>query len=153
MGLYFEDFKVGEVYESEPRTITEADIVAFSTLTGDRSGVHTDARQAEASVFGRQVAHGSLVISLAMGLVQRLGLFEGTAIAPLDLQWKFSRPAYLGDTIQVRLTIVKKEASSNPGRGTISRRFEVLNQDGITIQEGTSVLLIKTKVRTLGPRE
>lgn len=145
MGLYFEEFDVGKAFESEPREITESDIKTFSQLTGDRSGVHTDASHAQASVFGRQVAHGSLIIGLAMGLVQRLGLFEGTAIAPLDLQWKFAGPVFLGDVIRVRLSITEKRRSSNPSRGVVVRHIEVLNQSDAVVQEGTSAMLVKAR--------
>ena len=43
MGLVFGEFAVGQRYVTPGRTITEADIVAYSALTGDYNPVHTDA--------------------------------------------------------------------------------------------------------------
>ena len=145
MALYFDDIETGATFDSRPREITEASIRVFSELTGDANGVHLNARHAEASVFGKPVAHGTLVIGLAMGLLAELRLFEGTAIAPLDLEWKFSKPVYLGDTIRARLTVTEKRPSSNPARGLITRRIEVLNQAGDVVQQGTSRMLLKSR--------
>src|SRR4051812_24433426 len=113
MGLYFEDVQVGATFESQVREITEGTIRTFAELTGDMNSVHLTPHT-EGTVFTKPVAHGSLVIGLAMGLAADLRLFEGTAIAPIDLQWSFSKPVYLGDTIRVRLSVTEKRLTSNP---------------------------------------
>jgi acyl dehydratase len=46
-GLYFEDFKVEAVFETDSRTVTEADIVNFAALSGDWNSLHTDAEYAK----------------------------------------------------------------------------------------------------------
>ena len=43
MGYYFDEVEVGQVFVSRGRTITEADIVQFGTLTGDLNPMHADA--------------------------------------------------------------------------------------------------------------
>ena len=43
MGLYFEDFSVGQKVITEKRTITENDIMSFAALSGDDNRIHTDA--------------------------------------------------------------------------------------------------------------
>ena len=49
--------------------------------------------------FGSPIAHGLLGMSVAMGLVSRLGLFEGSSIALLGVDdWTFARPIRIGDT-------------------------------------------------------
>src|SRR5262245_28812363 len=120
MALYFEDVEVGATFESAALEITEGAIRTFAELTGDMNAVHLSPRT-EGTVFGKPVAHGSLVIGLAMGLASGLRLFEGTAIAPLDLQWSFSKPVYLGDIIRIRLSVTEKRLTSNPARGLIVR--------------------------------
>ena len=51
------------------RTITEADLVSFSALTGDWHPQHADAAWAAESPFGERIAHGMLVLSYAVGLL------------------------------------------------------------------------------------
>ena len=44
IGMYYEDFKVGDIYEHRPgRTITEADNIQFSLLTMNQHPAHCDA--------------------------------------------------------------------------------------------------------------
>jgi acyl dehydratase len=42
MGLYFEDFTVGQKLDTQKRTISEDDIMTFARLTGDDNRIHTD---------------------------------------------------------------------------------------------------------------
>src|SRR5947199_8864399 len=46
------------------RTITDADIVRFAEVSGDRNPVHLDEEYAARSPFGQRIAHGFLVGSL-----------------------------------------------------------------------------------------
>jgi len=88
---------------SRGRTITEADIVAFSGLTGDHHPQHTDAVWAEAGPFGGIVAHGMLVLSYALGLVA----LDPDRIAALRRieDVVFKRPVRIGDTIRVEAKV------------------------------------------------
>src|SRR5690606_25366483 len=94
-GLYFEDFAIGTRLRTAGRTITEADIVAFAGLSGDYNQIHTNAVYAAADTFGRRVAHGLLVQSIATGLAVQSGVIEGTVLAFRELDCKFSLPVYI----------------------------------------------------------
>ena len=67
-GLTFDEFNVGDCYESQGRTITEADVVAFAGLSGDFNPLHTGATFAAATPFGERIAHGMLVMAIATGM-------------------------------------------------------------------------------------
>jgi 3-hydroxybutyryl-CoA dehydratase len=82
------------------RTITEADLVSFSSLTGDWHPQHADAEWAAASLFGERVAHGMLVLSYAVGLMD-FDPERVVALRGLD-SVAFKRPVRIGDTIRVR---------------------------------------------------
>jgi acyl dehydratase len=100
--LYFEDVEVGFRFETPRRTVTEADLVAFSGISGDFNPLHTDSIFAARSIYGERVAHGALVLSLATGLRQRTGLFDGTLMGLLEIRsWRFAAPVRIGDTIRV----------------------------------------------------
>ena len=54
VGRYYEEFKVGDVYEHRPgRTITDTDNINFSLLTMNFHPMHCDAAFAAKSEFGR----------------------------------------------------------------------------------------------------
>ena len=143
-GLYFEQFATGQELLTAGRTITEADIVAFAGLSGDFNQIHTDAVYAAAGPFGRRVAHGLLVQSIASGLAVQTGFIEGTVLAFRELTCKFSLPVYIGDTIRVRLVIADKKAMPRLGGGLLEMKYSVLNQAEKSVQRGEWLMLVKS---------
>ncbi len=75
---YYEDFEVGYVDTTRARTITEADIVNFAAFSGDWYPLHTDVEYAKKGPFGERIAHGMLVLSVAVGLMP---LYEMAIVA------------------------------------------------------------------------
>ena len=143
-GLYFEEFEEGQSITSPGRTITESDVVAFAALSGDWNGMHTDAEYAANHAFGQRVAHGLLLVSIASGLIMRLGILEETALAFREIEsWKFSLPVFLGDTIRVRATVLGTKAMRRLGGGLVTVKVEILNQDDKVVQRGNWGVLVK----------
>lgn len=141
--LFFEDMGVGESWVSPRRTVTEADVSAFAGLSGDFNPIHVDAVFAEAGGFGRRVAHGALVLSIATGLRQQMPIFRGSMRALLELRsWRFQRPVFFGDTVAVVTTVESKRETSKPDQGIVVQRIDVVNQDGETVQSGEMVSLV-----------
>src|SRR5258708_39203523 len=100
MGLYFEEFNVGNKLVTEKRTITEDDIMQFAKLSGDNNRIHTDPEFSKTTMFGRQVAHGLLGLSIASGLAWQTGILDGTVSAFREVnEWKFIRAWFIGDTL------------------------------------------------------
>src|ERR1700732_1547974 len=90
---YFDDLQVGQEFITAGRTVTETDIQMFAMLSGDWSPIHTDDEFAQKSIFGRRVAHGPLGIVISVGLMVRMGVLEGTALAGLEYSdWVFKKP-------------------------------------------------------------
>ncbi|MBI5669633.1 MAG: MaoC family dehydratase N-terminal domain-containing protein [Chloroflexi bacterium] len=145
VGYYFEEIEVGQTMTTRGRTITEADIVAFGTLTGDLNPMHTDAEYVKTHPMGQRVAHGMLVLSYAVGLLYQLGFMERTVLAFRGLEMKFSLPVVIGDTVRVRLTVLEKKEMKRLGGGIISAEVKILNQQGKTVQSGTMELLMASK--------
>jgi len=65
----FERLSVGQRFRSAACTVRDTDVIVFSALTGDWHPQHCDERWAAASPFGERIAHGMLILSLAVGLV------------------------------------------------------------------------------------
>ena len=76
-GLYFEEFEIGLEIKSVGRTVTEADMVEFASVTGDWTSFHTDGVYAAQHSIGQRVAHGLLGLSIAVALARRTGFIEG----------------------------------------------------------------------------
>jgi acyl dehydratase len=137
-GLFFEEFGVGQSITSQGRTVTEADLVGFASLSGDWNAIHTNAEFAAVHPFGQRVAHGLLVLSIASGLAIRLGFMEETVLAFRDMtDWRFSLPVFIGDTIRVRLTVAETKPMPRLGGGLVRMKIEILNQEDKVVQRGT----------------
>ena len=144
-GRYFEEFDVGEQVVSHGRTVTEADIVAFAALTGDWNPLHCDAEYGKDTIFGERIAHGLLGLSIASGLLDRLGFITGTVEAFMGLEWKFRGPIKIGDTIHTEAKVTRKKEMRRLGGGLIVFDVAVVNQKGETVQKGQWTVLIKSK--------
>jgi acyl dehydratase len=146
LGLYFEEFEAGQSIVSVGRTVTEADVVSFASLSGDWNPIHTNAEYAAQHPFGQRVAHGLLGLSIASGLAVRLGFLEETVLAFREMgSWKFSLPIYLGDTIRVRATVIDTKPMRRLGGGLVTMKVEILNQDDKVVQRGTWGVLVKSQ--------
>lgn len=144
-GRFFDDFNVGEQFTTAARTITEAEIVRFADLTGDRHRLHLDEGYAKTTPFGERIAHGMLGLSIASGLWVQLGLLEESIIAFLGLEWTFVAPVRIGDAIRVQVTVKEKRESREPKRGILLLNAAVLNQNDETVQKGRWTLLVKRR--------
>jgi 3-hydroxybutyryl-CoA dehydratase len=144
-GRYFEEFEVGEIVVGAGRTITETDVVMFAGLSGDYNQLHTDAEYAKGTIFGRRVAHGLLVLSIASGMAAQLGFIEGTVIAFRELTWKFSRPVFIGDTVHLEAKVTELKPIPRLGGGSVILQVAVINQLGETVARGTWNALIASK--------
>lgn len=144
-GKYFEEFEIGLEIESQGRTITEADLVNFSGVSGDYNPIHTDAEFSKATPFGERIAHGMLVLSVATGLGMQLGFLDGTVIAFTGIEWKFRGVVKIGDTVRMIVKVAKTKAMKAAGGGFVVFDARVLNQRNEVVQQGEWTVLVKSK--------
>lgn len=145
-GLYYEDIADGQRMVTRGRTITEADLVQFGSLTGDFNPMHMDAEYMKTTVFGQRIAHGMLSLSYAVGQAYQLGFMERTVVAFRGLEMKFSLPVFIGDTLHVEIVVkTKDKPNARLGGGLITLGVKIINQDGKTVQSGDWLVLIATK--------
>lgn len=137
-GTSFDELEVGERFESGSRTISDQDVRAFAALTDDWHPQHIDAEWAAASDFGERIAHGMLVISCAVGLLQ---LEPERVLALRRLRdVVFKRPVALGDTITMRGSVQELKAVSESA-GLVSFTWLVFNQrDELCVRAQVQVL-------------
>lgn len=145
MGRYFEEFEVGQAMLTRGRTVSESDINTFAGLSGDFTPIHMDEEFARKGPFGGRIAHGPLPMSMAIGLMTHLGLFDGTVVALLNMNWDFKGVVRIGDTIHARITPEEKRPTSRPERGVVKLRIEVVNQHGEVVQSGVNTVMVLRK--------
>jgi acyl dehydratase len=142
--LYYEDLTEGQTFTSPARTVTETDLVSFAMLSGDWNAIHTDEEFARETFYGKRVVHGLFGLSMMTGLLDRTGLFGGSAIAMLGISdWQFKAPIFVDDTLHFEMEIVSKRLTSGGDRGIIDRKFSLINQRGEVVQEGHIGLMLR----------
>ena len=137
---YLDEIAVGDTATSGARTITETDLVSFAMFSGDWHSIHTDAEYAARDPrFGQRIAHGALVFSVALGLVEfwppALKAFYGAD------RMRFVAPTFIGDTLHVDTEVLTIEPRDD-GDGVVTSRFVVSNQRGEDVLVATLKLLV-----------
>jgi 3-hydroxybutyryl-CoA dehydratase len=142
----FERLSVGERFESGERTVRDTDVIVFSALTGDWHPQHCDPEWAASSPFGERIAHGMLVLSLAVGLVpldpeRVLALRRVSDVV-------FKRPVRLNETISVsgEITALRPIDASGEAGGLVDFAWQIRNQDGALVARASVQVLWRTEV-------
>jgi acyl dehydratase len=143
---WYEDYEVGETRHFTGRTITEADIVLHAGQTGDFFPHHMDAEWAATQPIGQRIAHGTLILSIAVGMT-------AADINPQSMSYgydriRFIRPVFIGDTITVTAAISDKtDHVKHPDRlGYVHELVSVTNQRGETPLVLTHLYLVNKRI-------
>lgn len=123
---YLEEFSVGEVFETEPVTLDEADIIGFAERY-DPQVFHLDAEAAKATPYGGLIASGHQTIGVAFAQFVRLGLFGKNSLGgPAMDGVRWTAPVRPGDTlVTVAEVLETRESKSRPDRGIIRMGFRI----------------------------
>ncbi len=128
--FFFDDFKPGQAYETARRTISEADHVNFTTSFGFFEPIFMDRDFVTAHTpYKKPVVPGALTFSVAEGLAILSGILH-SGMAFLGVQLDVLKPVFIGDTVSVRIEVVETRRTKKPGRGIVTFRHRVINQDG-----------------------
>lgn len=116
--------KIGDQTRLE-RTILEEDIEAFAKMSLDRNQIHFDNEFAKQSYFGKPIAHGMIGAALISGALTKL---MGDGNLWLDAKIKFQRPIFVGDILQITLTVQEINR-----RGVTTIDVNICNNNDIVI--------------------
>jgi acyl dehydratase len=143
---WWEDYDADWTLKTGRRTVTEYDILSFVTLVGMNEALFMDAEYiGRDTPFGRRIAPGALVFSYAEGLVIQTGHLHGSAIAFLGAEMKMQGPVYLGDTIEVNVSLAERRETSKPERGLVTTRNRVTNQSGQAVLEYLATRMLRRR--------
>jgi acyl dehydratase len=153
-GLTFEDHRVGAVYRTLARTVSETDIVTFVNLCGFTEPLFMDMEfVARESVFKRRAAPGALTFALSEGLIMQTGLIHGTGMAFLGGEMRVAAPVLEGDTVRVEVEVTGLRETRKPDRGIVTYRHRVLNQRDEVVLELTVQRMIRRAGAGTAPAE
>ena len=142
---YFEELVVGEEFRSPTRTIAEYDLYVFAGLTGDLTDFHISTEAAQKSVFGQRPAHGMLLISIANGLYNRIGITDETGMALAGVEWRVLAPGFIGDTVHLVACVREKRDVAKKDRGLVFWDARLVKQDGSTMCQGQMIRMVRRR--------
>ena len=144
---YFEDIRVGDVFEVGRYTFTADNIKAFATRF-DPQSFHVDEAAASATMLGGLGASGWHTCCLLMRIIADGFVLDSSSMgSPGIEEVRWHKPLRPGTQIRVRSTVLESRPSkSRPDMGLTKFRYEVLDEIG-------SVLTTMVTTAMLGRRQ
>jgi len=144
-GWTFSEVPIGKRWSTSRRTVTETDLVVYATQFGFVEGLFLDATGAERAGYSGRLVPGSLVMSIAEGLIISGGAIAGTGMAYLGADVQVTGPTFVNDTLQVVAEVTAARLTSKQDRGIVTTRNEVFNQDGEIVMVYTPTRMVRTE--------
>ncbi len=141
---YFDDWAVGEIFETDPHEMTAERMLSFAQEF-DPQPFHVDQEAAEASIYGGLIASGWHTGSVLMRLATTL-LGPSSMGSPGVDKLRWHAPVRAGDQLRLRLTVLETRASeSKPDRGIVRLKQELLNQHHEVVMALEAALFMKRR--------
>jgi acyl dehydratase len=142
-GRYFEDLRVGDVYEHPlGRTVLPTDNAWFALLTQNSAPLHFDHHYASQTSWGRPLVDSTFTLALVTGQ-------SATDVSQhvfANVGWDsvtLPNPVFEGDTIYSRSTVLSaRESSSRRGVGIVTVLTEGYNQEGDVVIRFERTLMV-----------
>ena len=145
VGFHFEDLALGFRFHTVGRTVTEADITNFVSVTGMLEVLFTNLEYLRTeSVIGSRPAPAALVYCFAEGLLMQ-STMQLTGMAFLEMSLQVHKPTLAGDTIHVECEVTAARETSRGDRGIVTTRNLVLNQRGENVLTYTPTRMIRKR--------
>jgi len=98
---------------------------------------------AKKTLFGKRIAHGLLGLSICSGLPSKEPPW--LILAFMGLEWKFTKPIFIGDQIHCESEVARVREISKGDRGIVMLSRKLKNQNDEVVQEGTFTLLLQKR--------
>jgi acyl dehydratase len=139
---WFDDFTIGEVFETGAHLMTEERIVSFATEF-DPQPFHVDPVAARDTIYGGLIASGWHTGSVLMRLA-------ATTLGPASLgspgcdKLRWVAPVRPGDELRLRFTVSSmRPSTSKPDRGILVYSNELVNQRDEVVMTLESMMLLR----------
>jgi len=144
---YFDDFRIGETFETEPNFISKDEIIDFASKY-DPQTFHLDEEAAKNGPFGQLTSSGFMTLGKSFTQIFNTDVFNGSSMGAWGLdELRWTKPVYPGDTLKTKVEVLEKKLSSkNPIKGTVRLKQTVSNQNGDVVMTWISNSMIKVKI-------
>ena len=145
MDGYFEDWHVGDKYQSRQRIVTGTDIDMFTSTTGIQSLLFLDEEYAKRLGFKTRLTPGLLVMPLAVGGLYQLGFFDNlVAWVGMD-KLRFITPVYPNDLVRSVIEVIQKKETKKQDRGLVTFKLTVEKANGEVANQGEMTFLFRRR--------
>ena len=123
MSRYLEDFRVGQVFDSDGEYEMTADQIADFASEYDPQPIHLDPEVARGQRFGGIIASGWHTLSATMRLIVRSNIFNGAPVVGVGVDnLRYLAPVRPGDVLRARAEVL----STRPSESRADRGYLVL---------------------------
>jgi len=133
-GYFFEDIEI-DMEATFAKTVSEADILSFADISGDKNPVHLDADYAAKTMFKDRIAHGMLTagyLSAVFGMQ-----LPGPGAIYISQTLNFKGPVRIGDKVIAKVRVLE----TFPAKKRV--RFECsCTVEGKSVLEGEAMLMV-----------
>lgn len=134
---FFEDLHQG-MEASFAKTVSEADIISFADVTGDKNPLHLDPEYAARTIFKQRIAHGMLTagyISAVFGME-----LPGPGAIYVSQTLNFKGPVRIGDEVIAKVRLAELFPAKRRAR------FDcVCTVGGKSVLEGEAILMVPSR--------
>ena len=141
--MYFEDIRLGAVYDLEPVIIRKEQIFSFAREY-DYIPLHTDEEYAKTTPFGGLIAPGVMSFMLVWTKFIDVNLFGTELIAGKSTKIEWHKPVYPDDVLTGRAEITAK-TKRNTKNGTVEVTIHVCNQHSVCVLSNVTETVIKCR--------
>ena len=140
---YFEDFNVGDRFETATFELSDKESRAFASLY-DPQPFHLNDEAAANSPFGELIASGWHTAAITMRLVVDSGVLRATGVIGTGIdELRWLAPVAPGDTLRVRGEVIETSPwPKRTDRGRMRVRLLTINQDGVTVMSQIAHLMV-----------
>lgn len=144
VNVVYDDISIGQT-ATQIRTLSQTDIQAFATVSGDVNPAHLDAEYADHTLFHGVIAHGmwgGALISTILGTQ-----LPGPGTIYLEQNLHFVKPVRIGDVLTISATVSAKDDLKKH----VTLDCQIVNQHGDQVVFGNALVIAPTE-RVSRPR-
>lgn len=139
-GFFWQELTVGDEFVTFRRTITEADLVNFISVTGMLEELFIDTTH-DAGAIGGRLVPAALTYSMIEGMLLTT-MIQGTGLALLETHLKALSPVRVGDTVHAKVAVTGLRPTKSSNRAIVTSDVNVLNQDDVAVLGYTVVRML-----------
>ena len=141
--MYYEDFRLGDVFPIEQVVIEKEKMMAFAKEY-DPLPIHTDEAYAKATHFGDLIAPGVMTFMTIWTKFLEQDVFGTELIAGKSTKIEWTRPVYAKDvlTSSAQVTALGKRSARN---GVVEITVTAYNQHGMLVLKDVTEVVVKRR--------